>query len=154
MGIKANFSIEDIRAKANRFLAAVDAETIRALQYFGEECVEHAKKIPLSSGYEDQSGCLRSSTGYAIFRNGVLLFDAYELVKKGEDGVKAGKELANRIGKKTRGLALVVTAGMDYSTYLEARGQDVLASTENLAKQEMPRMIKELKGDIGDSFNG
>lgn len=149
MGIKANFSIEDIRAKANRFLAAVDAETIDALKYLGEMCVKHAKEVPMGSGYQDQTGNLRSSTGYALFRNGELIFDSYKQVKQGSEGVKVGKELANSIGKTKRGLALVVTAGMNYAACVEARGKDVLAGAENVAKQELPRMLEELKGDIG-----
>ena len=59
-----------------------------------------------------------------------------------------GEALAKSIGKDKQGICLIVTAGMNYAVYLEAKGRDVLTSAEVLAKQELPRMLNELLANI------
>jgi hypothetical protein len=61
------------------------------------------------------------------------------------EGAKAGKKLAREAAKKFPiGIALIVTAGMHYASYVEAKGYDVLASAETVAET----LVKELKGKI------
>lgn len=149
MALKANFTQGDVERFFNRFLNQVDKMQVDLLQELGEKCVAHAKAIPAEIGFTDQTGNLRSSIGYVVFRNGVAIHRSYEAVQSGGEGVRAGMELAEKVGAKYKsGLALVVTAGMDYALCLEARGRDVLTSAEMLAKWELPRMTAELKNSI------
>jgi hypothetical protein len=72
--------------------------------------------------------------------------ESYEAVKSGTDGVQEGASLAKRVGAKySKGIVLVVTAGMNYAVAVESRGQDVLTSAEILAERELPRMLESLK---------
>jgi len=43
-------------------------------------------------------------------------------------------------------------AGMNYAIYLEAKGRDVLTSAEQLAQQELPRMLSELVSNINKAL--
>lgn len=148
MGIEAQFTRDDIQKRFDDFLQEVQNQQIEALQYLGEKCVAHARSIPKEQGFEDQTGNLRSSIGYAVFVDGVAVHSFYEEVKGATIGAKAGQELAEKVGGQTKGVCLVVTAGMNYAIYVESKGRDVIASAEQMAERELPRMLEALVSDI------
>lgn len=146
MGIKPNFTEEDVKKRFDEFLKKIEKSQIRRLQMLGEMCASHAKSIPADIGFRDQTGNLRSSIGYAVFKNGIAVHEGYTDTNA---GATEGKELANKVGTKyTNGICLVVTAGMNYAIYLEARGRDVLTSAEIMAKNELPKMLEALRKNI------
>lgn len=149
MGITPKFNQGIVRERFDKFIEAIERAQIKRLKYLGELCVKHAREIPASTGFTDQTGNLRSSIGYMVFKNGVAVHEGYLQVKEGGEGIQSGKNLAMKVGAKyTEGIALVVTAGMNYAVYLEAKGRDVLTSAESLAKQELPKMVEDLKKNI------
>ena len=148
MGITPTFKMSDVRKRFDAFLIEVEKAQIEALQKIGEMCVAHAREIPSDIGFNDQTGNLRSSIGYVIFRDGVAIRSNYEQVLEGNEGVQKGQQLAEEIGTQTKGLSLVVTAGMQYATYVEAKGRDVLSSAELLAQRELPKELQALIDDI------
>lgn len=178
MGIEAQFTKEEVQERLDALLEQIQKYQIRRLQMLGEMCVNHARSVPKSQGFEDQTGNLRSSIGYAVFVNGIAVHSFYEpasvqsgsrLVKRkrklkdgtikeyqakmkiggdGAVGAQKGQELATKVGEKTNGVCLVVTAGMNYALYVESRGRDVIASAEQLAKRELPRMLEKLIDNI------
>lgn len=149
MGITPKFNQGIVRERFDKFIEAIERAQIKRLKYLGEMCVKHAREIPASTGFTDQTGNLRSSIGYMVFKNGVAVHEGYSQVKEGGEGIQAGKNLAMKVGAKyTEGIALVVTAGMHYAVYLEAKGRDVLTSAELFAKQELPKMVEDLKKNI------
>jgi hypothetical protein len=149
MGITPNFTRSDVQKRFDAFLKEVKMQQIRRLQKLGEMCVAHARSIPKEQGFEDQTGNLRSSIGYMVFVDGVAVHSFYNQVKEGSAGVKAGEALAKKIGgENPKGVCLVVTAGMDYALYVEAKGRDVLTGAEHLAEKELPRMLEKLVSNI------
>lgn len=153
MGIRANFTQADVERRFRKFLEEAEKKQIERMQYLGEACVKHAKLIPPSSGFTDQTGNLRSSIGYAVFKDGVAVHVGYEKVLSGSDGTNAGKNLAKQIANKhPKGILLVVTAGMNYAAVLESKGKDVLTSAEKLAEKELPNMIKKLTENINNAL--
>ena len=153
MAIKANFTERDIRAKLERFLKEVAIMQIEALKELGEMCVTHARGLPPEVGFHDQSGNLRSSIGYMVFKDGVPVHESFDQVIGGIEGVKRGQDLAKKTGAEhNQGLVLVVTAGMNYALYVESKGRDVIASAKMLARRELPRMLSELKRDINKAL--
>ncbi len=150
MGIDSKFNQQDIHARFEKFLKVIDKRIIQRLQYLGELCVTHARTIPASVGFNDQTGNLRSSIGYTVFKDGVSVQESYTGTT---DGVSKGKELAEKVGSKhSIGYSLVVTAGMNYALYVEATGRDVLTSAEILAKQQLPKMLEQLKANINKAL--
>lgn len=155
MAVKANFTEADVKARFKKFIEVIEKRQINRLQYLGEMCVKHARGIAPESGFTDQTGNLRSSIGYMVFKDGIAVHGFYPQVKEGAEGAKAGQMLAEKIGAKYKeGIALVVTAGMNYALYVESSGRDVIASAEVLAKKELPKMIEELKSNIKKAMNG
>ncbi|MCM1296200.1 MAG: hypothetical protein NC311_11720 [Muribaculaceae bacterium] len=128
----------------------VKKKQIARLQKLGEMCLIEARN---NKGYMMQTGALLSSTGYMIFVDGVALHTQFDAASGAEsnaaqEGIKAGESLADKVGKETKGVALVVVAGMNYAMYVEAKGYNVLTSAEHLAERELPRMLEKLVSNI------
>lgn len=154
MGITPTFTQADVSKRFDKFIEVIEKRQIERLQYLGEMCVTHARSIPASVGFMDQTGNLRSSIGYMVFRDGSAIHGNYEPVKGGIIGAVIGENLARKIGARYKqGICLVVTAGMNYALHVEARGRDVLTSAESMAKQELPKMLDELKRNINTALS-
>lgn len=150
MAIKPNFTKDDVRKRFDAFLNDIEKKQIARLQRLGEMCLVEART---NKGYMMQTGALLSSTGYEVFVDGVAIhsqFDAASGVESNaaEMGIKSGQSIAETIGKGTKGIALVVVAGMNYAAYVEAKGYNVLSSAEHLAERELPRMLEKLISNI------
>lgn len=150
MGIEFNGKI-DLNGKEITFaewmriqLERLDRVLIRNLQYIGEECLNAARS---TDSYKDQTGNLRSSTGYVIALDGKLVKkSSFEVIKEGSEGKKAGLALAKElIDKYPKGAVLIVVAGMDYAVHVANKGYDVLDSAELTAEMIIPKVMKDLK---------
>lgn len=156
MAINANFSIGDVRERFNGFLDVVEQKQIERLRKLGEQCVTIARTIPANIGFEDQTGNLRSSIGYAIFKDGVAVhagqFEQVSARNASEgdvfDGAERGISYCKSIGEKTSGITLVCVAGMNYAVYVESKGRDVLTSAEQYAKEQLPNELQHLIDNI------
>jgi hypothetical protein len=154
MGLEPKFTQADVKARMNKFVQVIEKRQIQRLQYLGEMCVKKAREIPAEVGFTDQTGNLRSSIGYMVFKDGVAVHQGYTVTNGGNEGRIQGETLAKKVGAKYKqGISLVVTAGMDYALYVEANGRDVLTSAEMLARQELPKMLNELKQNINKSLS-
>lgn len=150
MAIKPNFTRDDVQKRLDAFSAMVEKKQIKRLQELGKMCLIEARN---NKGYMMQTGALLSSTGYMIFVDGVALHTQFDAASGAEsnaaqNGINAGQSLADKVGKETKGIALVVVAGMNYAAYVEAKGYNVLSSAEHLAKRELPRMLEKLINNI------
>lgn len=150
MAIKPNFTKDDVRKRFDAFLNEVEKKQIVRLQRLGEMCLVEART---NKGYMMQTGALLSSTGYEVFVDGVAIHSQFDAASGAESnaaemGIKSGQSIAETIGKGTKGIALVVVAGMNYAAYVEAKGYNVLSSAEHLAERELPRMLEKLISNI------
>ena len=150
MAIKPNFTKDDVRKRFDAFLNEIEKKQIARLQRLGEMCLVEART---NKGYMMQTGALLSSTGYEVFVDGVAIHSQFDAARRSErkaaeTGIKSGESIAETIGKGTKGIALVVVAGMNYAAYVEAKGYNVLSSAEHLAERELPRMLEKLISDI------
>lgn len=114
------------------------------LDFVGLECIREAR---INRKYIDQTGNLRSSTGYCVLYNGkVVKRSSFEAVKPtATKGAKEGNDFMSKlISENSKGIVLIVVAGMNYARYVEKMGLNVLDSSEILAKKLVPRMLKDL----------
>lgn len=119
-------------------------QIIDALIYVGLECIREAR---LNRRYTDQTGNLRSSIGFCVLYNGKIMKKSnFEAVKStAKEGSKAGSDfLKSVIAENSRGIVLIVVAGMNYAKYVEAIGLNVLDSSEILAKKLVPQILRDL----------
>lgn len=109
----------------------------------GEQVLNQARS---TNSYKDQTGNLRSSIGYVVAVDGeVVQSSSFEVIKDGADGSRDGKSYALDLVKQfPEGIVLIVVAGMNYASYVSAKGYDVLDSSEVLADRLVPEILKQL----------
>lgn len=132
-------AVTDIRRKA-----------VRILQRAGELAVNEARSTVKAQDWMDRTGNLRSSIGYVIAEDGVPIHtstfervDGPDRGKATENGSDTGRSYATRLASETKGLALVVVAGMRYAVYVADKGYNVLSSSQILAEQLIPHLFEE-----------
>ena len=132
----------DVEAYLKDQLAKREKSIIRTLNFVGITCINEART---NGDYIDQTGNLRSSIGYAIIQNGVVVNQSrFEQVKDGREGKKEGAELlSDFIGRNTQGIVLIVVAGMNYAAYVETN-RNVITSAELLAEDLVPKLLRQL----------
>jgi len=136
MMITPNFSMADIEAEINKKIEEQTHEIINTLEYIGIRCVSDAIA---NRGYTDQTGNLKASIGYMVLNNGVTVS-----ASEGSESSQSREFLNSLVAEHSRGIVLIVVAGMQYASYVEAIGRNVLASAELLAEREVPEMLKQL----------
>lgn len=109
----------------------------------GEQVLNAART---TNSYKDQTGNLRSSLGYVVAVDGeVVQMSSFDVVKDGGQGATNGREYALQLIQDfPRGIVLIVVAGMNYASYVSAKGYDVLDSSELLADKLVPQMLGKL----------
>ena len=134
-------------AQIVRFIEAEMERLKNALVYnlcaVGEQVLNAAR---LTNSYKDQTGNLRSSIGYVLSVDGeVVQMISFDVVKEGSEGAKGGKAYAMQLVRDfPKCIVLIVVAGMNYASYVSAKGYDVLDSSELLAEKLVPQMLGKL----------
>lgn len=133
-----------------------DDDMLYELSFLGEQMCNHARDITkghTSGGYDDQTGNLRSSIGYRIFKDGKPMKDGGTAQVGGPKGNGSeGKEKVPsaldafssdpRVVKN--GWTLLVVAGMEYAQYVEDKGYNVLYLTGIELENKMAELRKRL----------
>ena len=131
----------------DRYIAGRVEAIKKALVYnlcaVGEQVLNAAR---LTNSYKDQTGNLRSSIGYVVAVDGeIVQMSSFDTVKEGREGSRGGKEYAMQLVRDfPQGIVLIVVAGMNYASYVSAKGYDVLDSSELLADKLVPQMLGKL----------
>lgn len=143
MPIKQTTTAEQIDAYIEKQMQTWRKLIVRNFIYVGEQVLNAARS---TDSYKDQTGNLRSSIGYVIVKDGsVVRASSFEQVKNGSDGTSKGRSYAESLAARYKnGIALIVVAGVNYAAYVKKRGYDVIDSSELLAEQLVPQMLREL----------
>lgn len=140
MGLIPGFSQADINRRIESWVVSIEQRIIWTLAMAGEQFVNDARNIQT---YQDQTGNLRSSIGYIIARDGVIIQENIE--GKAEGRAKA-KEVTNEVLRENpKGFILIVVAGMEYAAAVEAKGYDVITGSIPAVKALLKKKIKEYK---------
>lgn len=141
-------SIEDINTSFEEWVGRIKSLIIRELCICGEKCVNYARNTELKGkDYKDQTGNLRSSTGYVVVVDGtVVQISSFDSVKDDTEGTKTGKDYALQLAEDyPEGIVLIVVAGMNYAVYVANKGYDVLDTAEIQAEIIITQLIKDLE---------
>ena len=156
MPIKQKTPMSEIDASLRRGVGKIIEAYIYRLSAIGEEVVNHARSLPSppqkmagkphKPNYIDWTSNLRSSIGYVISVDGRMYGQGgFEPEKGGEQGAEQGTAFAKQLVRHfPKGICLIVVAGMEYASYVSAKGYDVLDSSELLAEQLVPKMLRKL----------
>jgi len=118
------------------------------LRRIGYEAVNIMRQTK-GNDYMDQTGNLRSSTGFIVAFNGTVKSKSnFSVVKDGTEGAGTGKALATKIAvDQSNGnrWCLVLVAGMKYASYVQNyHGRDVIESASVYAENEARKLIGRL----------
>lgn len=109
-----------INASIAKFAKQNIETQILVFNYIGQTFINEARD---GGNYKDRTGNLRSSIGYAVINNGNIENSKFYGEQK---GTSSAMTLINEV-MNTQGIELIVTAGMEYAKYVEAKGYNVLS---------------------------
>lgn len=141
MGIKPKFGNGYVAAQVNAFQDRLEKATVFMLQYMGEELAKYAKD---QHNYQDQTGNLTNSIGYAVVKQGKILNYGGE-IQPGEgaaEGLKTAQQMAATLPNS---FSLIIVAGMNYAAYVEAKGYNVILPAQLKAMKDFPETVKRLQ---------
>lgn len=156
MGIKRKQSVLSMTKFFVKAQNIIRNEVIRTLARLGEECNIKIRDRAASDSWNDITGNLRSSIGYAIYDHGVKEIEsAFNVVKGGTEGAETGRKILEELAPLYADTyALVVIAGMNYADAVEAKeNKDVLASTELWARSVIGAMMQKAKDNAIKKIN-
>ena len=138
---------------AKRMEAKLKAAT-KALEYCGNKGVAEMRQKGRYNDYTDRTGNLRSSTGFAVVREGRFVAgSAFRKVKDGDKGTHEGKKRVTALSSQLlpNEMGLVITAGMEYGKFLEASGKrNVIGTTKKLVAKEAKERLKKIGFTISE----
>jgi hypothetical protein len=138
MGFKAAFTMNDVKAHMNKAKQGFEDSLLDEFRRTGEQFIADARSIRT---YQDQTGNLRGSIGYCLFKDGQLVESSFP----GGDITGSGSTLANEVSRSyPKGVLLVVVAGMFYAQYVEAKSYDVLTGSSYAAEANIKARVKKL----------
>lgn len=150
-GFKMKIGLEivtDMNVLAKEIQKDIDAETLKHLIKVLSVGVEKVRKKMETKPYEDHTGNLNSSTGFIIYRDGKVVHRDFRESAKGTDkatGLKEGISLALAELRESSGWGVVLMSGMDYASWVQGRGYDVLLS----ASTNLDSILKDAFNEIG-----
>ena len=155
MGVKMTPSAREIRAEIEREYKRFLQRLVASLQYCGEEIINSIRNGELSN-WSDRSGNLRSSIGYIVTIDGQIAFESdFQLVLGAQEGSETGRAYARALASlHPSGIALIVVAGMNYASYVEAmETKQVLAGAEVQGRAIVEKMLAELNQRYANDTN-
>ena len=131
MGIKGKFDINAIFKDLEARLRPLIIEAVT--EAFEQACLEVVEQAKSLDTYQDQTNQLRSSIGYQIYNQGVLVTEYFQASGKGDgsgsaQGVERGKTVAAEAARQyPDDVVGVIVAGAHYALYVESKGYDVIS---------------------------
>ena len=140
MPLIPGFSQGSINNRINKWVVSIEQRIIWTLAMVGESFVNDARS---TQTYQDQTGNLRSSIGYIIAKDGIII---QENVEGKPEGVAQARKIAREVLRdNSKGFILIVVAGMSYAAAVESKGYDVITGSIPAAKALLKKKIKEYR---------
>lgn len=152
MGITPQFASGTIANQVKAFQENLDKAILFVLKYLGESLTKYARD---NRTYQDQTGNLTNSIGYAVVRNREIVYYS-ATIQQGignEEALKTALTVAKNSGSA---YSLIIVAGMNYAAYVEAKGYNVILPAKLKAQKDFPatmnKLVAQAKGKANDLF--
>lgn len=146
MGIKGKFDINAIFKDLEARLRPLIIEAVT--EAFEQACLEVVEQAKSLDTYQDQTNQLRSSIGYQIYNQGVLVTEYFQASGKGDgsgsaEGVARGKTVAAEAARQyPDDVVGVIVAGAHYALYVESKGYDVISGPASQLKEITSKYLR------------
>jgi len=127
----------------------VDKQTLETLIKVSSRAIEIARTRAAAKEmkiYENHTGNLESSTGFIITRDGKIVHKDFKLADEGTDkstGMQTGLNTALSVLRE-RGWGIIIVAGMEYASWVEGKGFEVLTGAMMNYEQYLEQAFKEI----------
>lgn len=158
MGIKGKFNInaifQDLEARLRPLIIKAVTEA------FEMACIEVVEQAKSLDTYQDQTNQLRSSIGYQIYNQGVLVTDYFQPGGKGDgsgagQGVARGKTVAAEAARQyPDDVVGVIVAGAHYALYVESKGYDVISGPASQLTEITSKYLRLAAEGLTEGGNG
>ena len=144
--LRPKFKLPVIQARLDKFTDERIQKVVDIFSFVGESFVNRCR---LNGGYRDQTGNLRSSTGFVVFTGNKVENKNISTANK-DDGGK-GKSAAKALVSDVKGtetekdnITLIGFAGMGYASAVEAKDKEVISTSALESEKELKELMKEL----------
>ena len=128
-------------------MEAIEEAMLPKMIQIGQRAVDIARRKMGGKPYNDDTGNLRSSTGFIVYRDGKEVHRDFKPSPAGTDkatGLTIGQRQAEEEMRGAEGWGIVLVAGMDYASYLERRDYDVITGGSKLVQNWLTQAMNEL----------
>ncbi len=160
MGIKAQFTAQDIDKFHDDFVQNFYIKLIEALEFTAIEIRDLAKSGKNGiKDYIDRSNNLRSSIGFVLYKDGEQISSNFVKSGAGSEGdgnkgTQVGESVAESIAiEYPKGFVVVMVAGMDYAAYVEAKGYDVITASTLKFEDVLRKNLETITEVTGINFS-
>lgn len=144
--------VTDMKALMAEVEKKANEEILKKLIQAGDLAIDKIRKKMGRQPYQDQTGDLRSSTGFIIYHEGKIMYKNFKVhsggsgtEKEKEKAAELGLRLANAEYRSRLGWGIVVVSGMEYASWVQSKGFDVLSSTQNnMSGKHLKDALKEI----------
>jgi hypothetical protein len=139
MALKSNFDSGRIQKETQAQAESLYSKILNAFIYAGETFVNNARdqmQDHAMGTYKDVTGNLRNSIGYFIFHNGALV--------KEDSNIVTNKSIVEQ-QVKPDGFQLIGIAGMDYASYVESKGYNVISYQADVCIVDLSTYLEKLE---------
>ena len=144
--LEPDFNEDDIQKMLDEFMGRVFKVTKNEMMQIGLEFVQDARlKTKSQGGFDDDTGNLRSSIGFILMYDGEIVHEDFELSTRGSEkhqGLETSRAKAMELGQENpKGWVIVTVAGMEYASWVEAKGYDVISGSTLGAEAKLQKAL-------------
>jgi hypothetical protein len=138
MALKSNFNEAQSRMDIQKQADTLYQKIINAFIYDAEAFIVNARgqiQDHAMGTYKDQTTNLRNSIGYFIFHNGELVHE--------KNNIATNITVIQEFIKQT-GFQLILIAGMNYASYVESKGYNVISYQADVCMIDLTLHLEHL----------
>lgn len=147
ISIEADFSFkeleDDMQAELDKWFDAL----LEVYRKAGKNYVDRARaKTKAEGGFGNITWNLRGSIGYVLVKEGSVIETYFPPISKGSEGLKIGEDFARELAllsDEGDDIMLVVVAGMEYASYVQATERDVIRGSSLFFENEVKAIFKQ-----------
>jgi hypothetical protein len=144
--LEADFSMQDLEDLVNGGVESWIEDITEIYRQTGLQFAERAraKAKPEAGAFGNITWNLRSSIGFLLIRDGIVIESYFPTLSTGAEGSKTGDDYAREIAllvSDAGGLIMVLVAGMEYAYFVESKGLDVISVSSETFEKELKEML-------------
>lgn len=149
-GLEPMFTSSDMKQITDRMEKEMNDLILVHLTKVAERAIEIVRlKAKSQGGYNDDTGNLRSGTGFIIHKDGRIVHKDFKASSRGSDkqtGLNTGLQVALS-ELRGSGWGIFMVSGMEYASWVQAKGYDVLGGATVGLDQALQQAFNEI-GEI------